>query len=273
MLVSMHPVLDNEHRLTGISIASTDITERKNLEEQVAVERAMKQKEITDAVFTAQENERTEIGKELHDNVNQLLATSKLYMGMVRTREAERDALLHAATTYVETAIEEIRKLAKNLVTPLMKNARLLELIKGLIEDIMQVHPIQIQLIVGGFTDDNFHEKFKLNLFRMIQEQINNTLKHAMATRIEVTFIRNADEVFISIVDDGVGFDTAVRKKGVGITNIISRVELYKGEIVINSAPQQGCKMTIRFLMKDLIQHNALRSAIKERKEFVEQMV
>ncbi|HYF31727.1 MAG TPA: sensor histidine kinase [Chitinophagaceae bacterium] len=232
--------------------------ERKILEEQVALERAMKQKAITEAVLTAQENERTEIGRELHDNVNQILAAARLYIEMARKDKEGDDSLLARSATYTQSAIEEIRKLAKALITPLIKDTGLIDPIKGLIEDIMAVHPIEIELTVTCLDEDLFNEKFKLNLFRIIQEQINNTLKHANASKIKIDFTQSGGQLFIVITDNGIGFDTSKRKKGVGLINITSRVELYKGNVIINSKPGEGCNMAICFSMAELSRQKAL---------------
>lgn len=260
--VSMHPVLDNNRNLIGISVALSDITERKTLEEQVALERIMKQNAITEAVLAAQENERTEIGKELHDNVNQILAAACLYIDTARKREEDRDSLLETSAAFTQSAIEEIRKLAKTLITPLIRDAGLEESVRGLIDDIMDVHQIEIEFITESFSEDLLNEKFKLNIFRIMQEQINNTLRHAKASLIKINFSQHGDQLFISITDNGVGFDTSKRKKGVGISNIISRAELYKGDITINSAPGKGCSMEISFSMRELLKHKALNKSI-----------
>lgn len=241
--------------------------EKKLLEEQVALERAMKQKAITEAVLTAQETERTEIGRELHDNVNQILAAARLYIDMARKKEEDKDSLLATSATYTQSAIEEIRKLAKVLITPLIKDMGLVDSIRGLIEDIMNVHPIEIKLTTTSLKEDLFNEKFKLSLFRIIQEQINNILKHAQANQITIDLTQNGEELVISIADNGVGFDTSKRRKGVGLVNITSRVELYKGNVVISSRPGEGCTLTICFSMEDLLTHKALNIDAAHAKE------
>lgn len=245
--VSMHPVVDEQQQLMGISISMADISESKRLQAQVAQEKALKQKEITEAVFAAQEKERTEIGRELHDNVNQLLAAAALYTQTARTTEQDKDRLLQTSVDYTQTAIEEIRKLAKSLVTPRLNDFGLMNSLRGLAEDIMAVHQVRIHITGVDFNEAEFDEKFKLNLFRIVQEQINNTLKYAKAKNIEIRFALNNDHLLVFTTDDGVGFKVNKRNKGVGLTNMISRTELYKGEITIDSSPGQGCYIAVRF--------------------------
>ncbi len=225
----------------------TDITEQKLLEERAALDKIIKQKEITEAVVTAQERERSEIGRELHDNVNQLLGATRLYIDMARRDNVNRDSLLSSSSTYTLQAIDEIRKLSKTLITPLIKEIGLTDTIKDLADDIMRVHPVKIEIFIQDFTEEILDEKFKLNLYRIVQEQLNNILKHSKADNVSMSFLQNQDEISLLISDDGIGFDPSTRKTGVGITNIKSRVELYKGTVVILSEPGHGCTLSAKF--------------------------
>ncbi len=242
-----------EEGINGIVVNSRDISEKKLAEDEAAQEKIIKQKEITEAVITAQESERSEIGRELHDNINQLLGATRLYIDMGKRDEKNKISYLSSASTYTLTAIEEIRKLSKTLITPLIKTIGLRESIEDIIEDITAVHSVKIKLVKDAFDEDLLNEKFKLNIFRIVQEQINNTLKHAKARNIKITIQQSEVNVFISIEDDGVGFDTTERKKGIGISNIISRAELYEGILTIQSSPGKGCKVSIDFPLSKLL--------------------
>lgn len=250
--VSMHPVTNNQQQLIGISLSMSDISESKRLQEQVAIEKALKQKEITEAVFAAQEKERSELGRELHDNVNQLLAASNLYTQMAITMEEGREEMLKTSINYTQMAIDEIRKLAKRLVTPHLNQFGLMHTIRGLADDIMAVHPVRIQVSSTNFVEDELDEKFKLNLYRIVQEQINNALKYAQANTIDIRIVVDNNQLLLFTTDDGVGFDVAKRSKGIGLTNMVSRTELYKGHINFDSAPGKGCFITVRFPLAGL---------------------
>ncbi len=243
----------NDEAVCGIVANSRDITSKKQAEEKEAREKILRQKEITDAIISAQEDERSEIGRELHDNVNQLLGATRLYIDMARKNCENREAYLESSSTYTLTAIDEIRKLSKTLITPMIRELGLVESVKDMIEDIMQVHAVKIIFVSSNFEEDRLNEKFKLNLFRIVQEQINNTLKHAKANVIQIDFNEFADYISIGISDDGVGFDPSVSRKGVGINNILSRAELYKGLVEIDSSPGKGFKLTILFNEIDLL--------------------
>jgi PAS domain S-box-containing protein len=248
---------NSTYRLIG---AMQDITQRKKAEEKIMFEKNLKQKEITEAVITAQESERSEIGKELHDNVNQLLGASRLYIQTARQDPARCESLLATASAYTLDAIEEIRKLSRKLISPAIKETGLVEAVINLIENITNVHPIKINFYADNFEEDKLNEKFKLNVFRIIQEQVNNTLKYAKAQTIEISFNQTATRLFISISDDGVGFDTSKKKNGIGISNIHSRAQLYKGEVRIASKPGEGCTLSVIFAKSELLFNAQLAS-------------
>lgn len=251
--VQVQPLFDEVGNFQQYFQLQTDITQEKNLEEKVALEKVIKQKEITEAVITAQEAERSGIGRELHDNVNQILGATRLYIDMARKDEKSRDKFLSSSSDYIHTAIEEIRKLSKSLITPMIKEMGLLDAIQLLINDLMLVQPIEINLQKKNFSEESLNENFKLNLFRIVQEQVNNIMKHSKAEKVDILFQQTLNEIFISITDNGIGFDMSKNRKGVGISNITSRVELYKGKIELNSRPGEGCVLVLNFKASNLL--------------------
>jgi len=241
---------NSTYRMIG---AMQDISQRKRDEERILNENQLKQKEITEAVIAAQESERSEIGKEMHDNINQLLGASHLYIETARKDTARSESLLATASKYTLNAIEEIRKLSKTLISPDIKETGLADAVNDLLENIKAVQTIKINFYTKGYNEKSLNEKFKLNVFRIIQEQLNNTLKYAKAKTIDISFIETDSELLISISDDGVGFDTSLKRKGVGISNIYSRAELYKGVVIIDSKPGAGCTLTVNFMKSELL--------------------
>lgn len=259
--VQVQPLFDEYGNVKQFFALQTDITKERALEEKVELEKQIKQKQITEAVFAAQESERSEIGREMHDNVNQLLGATRLYIDMAKTNAEERDALLTSASTYTLTAIEEIRKLSKTLITPLIKEVGLSDSVKDLAEEIMLVHPIRIRFTCENIDEKALTDKLKLNVYRIIQEQINNTLKHAKAKTIDIIIQQCDEKLSVSIADDGIGFDTSKRKNGVGITNIKSRSELFNGIVLLASIEGKGTTLSITFDLADLISKEQTYSA------------
>ena len=225
--------------------STTDITERKKLEKELADQQLYQQKLITETTILAQEKERNEIGKELHDNINQILATVKLYHSMMRTNENDRDELLAKASEYVNDAIEEIRKLSKSLVSPSLGDVTLKQALNDLVDEVNKTPSLKVILSYEIEEGKIIGSKKELMIYRVVQEQINNILKHSKAKNASIGLKTKGSDLILTISDDGIGFDTSERSKGIGLKNISSRVEFYSGKLDIVSRPGKGCKFKI----------------------------
>lgn len=237
-------------RMVGIM---EDITAKVVLEKKLEVEKLLKQKHISEAVITAQEKERTEIGKELHDNVNQLLSASRLYIDAANTDQTNATFLLTQASSFIKNAIEEIRTLSKVLHTPLISELGLKDSIDNLAEEIMAVSPLKITITTTGFHEADLNDNFKLTLYRIMQEQLTNILKHAKASSAEICLKSDDQYVSLEISDNGIGFDTTKKRQGIGISNIHSRAVMYNGTMKLNSVPQQGSSLHVRFPVDEML--------------------
>jgi two-component system, NarL family, sensor histidine kinase UhpB len=245
MEIAYHLIFYN-HKKAILTMAN-NVTERMRLEEKLAYEKTLRHQQITQAVIDAQEKERSEIGRELHDNVNQILGATKLYIEMAKTQDSRKLELLDIASANLVKAVDEIRKLSKELITPSITSLGLEETVAALVDELTLAHHIYIHVDFSQFFENDIDEKLRLNIFRIIQEQLNNIIKHAEAEQVFITVSRNEKDVVLSINDDGRGFDTASRRKGVGVSNIMSRAELYKGKVELQSAPGEGCHLKIVF--------------------------
>jgi PAS domain S-box-containing protein len=223
--------------ITGRKLAEIELKESRS---KLAQEGKATQKLIISAVLTTQENERANIGKELHDNLNQILGAAKLYIELAKTDTENRELCLGKATDYIMNVIEEIRQISKRLGSPRMQIMGLSDSIKMIIDDLVMVHPIKIEFNDEGFDDQNITENLQLDIFRIVQEQLNNILRHANATQASIRLTRTGNEIVLSISDNGTGCDISKEIKGVGIINIKSRAELYHGNVHIVSKPGQG---------------------------------
>jgi PAS domain S-box-containing protein len=224
-----------------------DISKEQNLEVKLEKEVKIKEKQIVEAIVEAKEMERSDLGKELHDNVNQLLGISMLYLDVARKDLVNGETYLAHAAKYTLVAIEEIRKLTKGLASYTIGEFGLSGAIGQLISDTMEVNALQISLILDQSLEDRMGDTFKLNAFRICQEQLNNVLKHSKASKAEIAFSSTRKELQFCITDNGTGFDVKQKAKGVGMINILSRVKLYNGSAEFISKPGEGCKMALRF--------------------------
>jgi len=240
-----------------------DITERKmaedlmrksedlsrQLERELTEEKIYRQKEILRATLDAQEKEREEIGRELHDNVNQILTTARLYLDCINGQEHEQQHdIIERSSNIITTAIEEIRKLSGSMTQTFNKEVGLKLSIEDLVENIRRLADhIRINFDFSLPEEELLDDKLKMAVFRITQELLNNVLKHAAATRIHISIRRNETILSLQISDNGKGFDTRKKRKGIGINNIINRAEFFSGHVVIDSSPGNGCLISVDF--------------------------
>ena len=260
MDISSHKIIYNG--MPAVLSLANDITERVLLEERLAEEKIKKQQEIIAAVITAQAQERTFLGAELHDNINQILATANLYMDCAISDEVSRVDYINDSKKFVKDAIEEIRKLSKSLLPPSLGEVGLREALNELIEKIKRVNDsVHFHLNWQIVNEGTLSEKLKLAIFRIVQEQLNNIFKHAKAANIIIELLQKDDEILqLRIKDDGVGFDPSQKRSGVGLQNIYERSDLLKGTVTINSRPGDGVEVIVNFNCKnDLPYHLPLK--------------
>ncbi len=231
-------------KVTGFNM---DVTEKIQLEEKLVEEKIKKQQEITTAVITAQEQERKRLGEELHDNINQVLATAKLYIESAMTDSNVRPDLLTDSKNYIVSAINGIRDLSRSLLPPSLGVVSLTEALYDLLETINRTKQLTCITDCEGLDETPISDKLKLTIFRIVQEQMNNVISHANAKTAIVKLINKDNHLHLSIKDDGVGFDTTQKRTGVGLQNITSRAELLNGNVVIDSVPGKGCELLIDF--------------------------
>lgn len=228
--------------------AMNDVTEKKQLAIQLERERLLKQQEITNAVITAEENERQEIGRELHDNIQQILVSSRLFLTMVEEKDiSERGySYLQQTNKLIMSAIEEIRNLSHSMITPFVDKTTLKEAIDKLVMNTASAAGIQIKMEVSGLDETKLSEKLRLTTYRIIQEQMNNILKYAKASTVSLKLVQNQEQLELNIQDDGIGVDLSKKTTGIGLMNIKTRASLFDGEVVIRSEPGNGFGLWVR---------------------------
>lgn len=228
-------------------VLTNDITEKIQLQNQLVEEKIRRQQEIAKAAIDAQENERETLGRELHDNISQVLTTARLYLNCARETPAMQENMIMRSIETISSAIEEIRRLSGSMIETFHKEVGLELSVNDLIEKIRLAQKCNITLQFSVPDEQQLDDKLKMTVFRIVQEQLNNTLKHAEASEVQVAIIQKKRLLQVTIADDGKGFDTTRKRNGIGITNIISRTELFNGRVKIDSSPGNGCSMQVSF--------------------------
>ena len=233
-----------------VTIAN-NVTEKLHLENMLADQQMRRHYEITDAVITAQEQERTQLGEELHDNINQILATSSLYLDCALRNDERQMEMIANSKKFIMEAISEIRKLSKSLLPPSLGNKSLKETLQSLIKNVQQVQPLKFFVEWNLSNEEMVSEKLKLTIYRIVQEQLNNIFKHANASSVLIKIEQQQQTLIVTIKDDGKGFNIFEKRNGVGLQNIKSRTELLNGNISINSSPGNGCELILQFSIQE----------------------
>jgi PAS domain S-box-containing protein len=211
-------------------------------------ERLQEENRINKAVIDAQEQERMQIGMELHDNVQQILAGSLLTLDYAKNQFNDPASALEAlqdVKVYVNEGIHELRRLSHQLAPAMRTPEGLAEKIHELTSSMNAGGGLSIEVRVDGFGASG-DEELELAFYRIVQEQLNNILKHAEATRVLILLKQTDDGLLLSIRDNGKGFDPAARAPGIGLENIRRRAVALNGELRIVSAPGKGCELLLQ---------------------------
>jgi signal transduction histidine kinase len=198
------------------------------------------------AVLQAKEQERKRIGLELHDNVNQILFTCKLYLDLIKPALRKDIELKNKTLEFILMAIEEIRLLSKGLVSVPSPENGLIPCIMHLLEELRVTDLFKINFRVGDENQiESIDDNLKLTLFRIVQEQLKNIIKYSRAEQVCLHLSIIDEKVHLLIEDDGVGFDPAVPRKGIGLSGICERTKIYHGLVDIKTRPGQGCRVAV----------------------------
>ncbi|MBS1761103.1 MAG: PAS domain S-box protein [Bacteroidetes bacterium] len=236
---------DQPVRMIG---AIKDITEARRMKQQLIDEQAKAQKNIALAVLQAQEREKLNISSELHDNVNQIILSAKLYMETAKQTPENADKLLEKAIEYQMLAMHEIRKLSHSLNTLSVRSSSLHENIVNVVHNLEAFKNIKVNVGIDSEIEKQLTETVKLHLYRIIQEQSNNIIKYADASLVSILLERNGNMNVLIVSDNGKGFDTAKQDNvGIGLINMNNRAIAIGGKIIIQSAPSEGCVLKVEF--------------------------
>jgi PAS domain S-box-containing protein len=239
-------IFDRNRKPVRVVGAMSDHTKRKILEEELIFKEGIKHKLIAKAAVDAQERERAEIGNELHDNVSQLLTTIKLYLEMLRQKPDDSGQLLDMGIKHVNTVIREIRDLSRSLVPASIDDIGLKASLTDLTDGVRSTGVVEVELNADDEIESKIDKNIKIALYRIVQEQLNNIIKHSGAANVMINIFTEAGSVCVEITDDGKGFIVEKVKKGLGLKNIISRAELLNGSAQIISQLGKGCKLNIK---------------------------
>lgn len=215
--------------------------QQRKLEE----ERLTYQKELLQATLDVQEKERVRIGRELHDGIGSMLSTVRLYLQQIQhvpDPEAQKASMEKADNVLIETS-ENLQGIVRDLVPTVLHQLGIGPALEALCDVVQQNSSLEIAVDVSASL--TLPEKLSLNIYRIVQELLNNTLKHAQASEVHVSFASHGDNLSLFYRDNGKGMPEKRRVWGLGIKNIESRLSLLEGEMNIQSKENEGTQFQI----------------------------
>jgi len=218
----------------------------KNKKEQDEREAAFRQ-ELLKTQLEIQEQTFEYVSKEIHDNITQVLSFVKLSLGTIgNTLEADKKAKVNESRELIAQSINDLRDLSKSLSFEHISSLGLAKTIETEVERINKSGLLKVFFSVEGQTF-SIGEQHELVLFRILQEALNNSLKHAAAEHFKISLQYHHDLLNLSLEDDGLGFSPGAlnNKSGSGLRNMENRAALIGGKATIESAPGEGCRIKI----------------------------
>jgi signal transduction histidine kinase len=241
--IALFPFSLNERDVAGIYGIARDITRQNDSQKNHPEAQIEHQKEISRLILRAEEEERNRLGRELHDNVNQILAAIKIQISHCLDNYNKGRPILEQTQEHLREVIEEIRKLTHHLVMPGFSDSSLVQELKRLVDAYQNSYTIDFD--ISGFNEKITTSTLKEVIFRIIQEQLKNIAKHSKASKVTIRLETIGDTIRLRIEDNGIGFEPTKKRSGIGITNIFNRAELEGGKAEIITAKGKGCCLIV----------------------------
>jgi PAS domain S-box-containing protein len=241
--VILRDIEGNASRMIG---AMQDISDRVNLEKEFVKQQELEHKRTTRMIFDAQEAERSHLAADLHDNVNPLLAAARLHINAAEATTEDPAPYLLQSKALIHEGIEEIRKISHNLSNTLINEIGLEDLVLSTLRKLNPDESLEVHTDFKKLETVKVTTTLKLNVIRIIQEQVHNTLKYAQAKNLYIKIHYRDRAIYLTVQDDGQGFDPKAMRTGIGLSNIKNRAESYNGKMKLSSSPGKGCKLEIQ---------------------------
>lgn len=224
---------------------------RNKLKQQAVLQKTVLQQQemATRAVIEAEERERRRIASDLHDGVGQLMSAAKMNLSLIGSELEFNDPVqqenFSKAVALVDEGCREVRTVSHNIMPNALLKAGLTTAIREFINKIDQ-RVLKVNLYTEGLNE-RLAGNIESVLYRIIQECINNVIRHSSASQLDIAIIRDETEITVTIEDNGCGFDLSDRtlSEGIGMKNIQSRVDYLAGSIEWDTAPGKGTVVMI----------------------------
>ena len=209
------------------------------------------QKELLKTVIETQEAERKRIAQDLHDDISSKLNVVSLNSHLLKTpnlNETEQFEITNNIIELTQKALENSRRIAHDLLPPVLEKFGLHAGIEELVEEFNSTKTVKVSY-KNQIDFESYPIEKHLHIFRILQELLNNSLRHGKATEISILFANFDNRKTCTYIDNGLGFDSSSEEnqKGLGMKNIESRINFLGGDFNFTSKPNEGVKMVFNF--------------------------
>lgn len=236
---------NRQHKLAA------SIAEKNTQIEQQKTHELLKEMELKslNSMLEGQEEERQRIAADLHDRLGSMLSMVKLHFQSMDSQidviKQENKTQYEMASELLDNACSEVRKIAHNMVSGVLDKFGLVPALEDLAVSLNQSETMSVEFISFGM-DARLNRKLEVTIYRVVQELISNTLKHAEATDITIQLLQSKDNLNLIVEDNGIGFNADEKtNNGIGLKNLTSRVHHINGKLTIDSSPKTGTTVTI----------------------------
>ncbi len=217
-------------------------------------QRVLNQKKILDAIYTAQENEKARIAEDLHDNLGASLSALKFKIDEICEESTDPAAILIAkeSNELLDSIITDLRHIIRNQASKYLITNGFINELNRFKNNFSGNNKVHFDFIISEQLP-SLDNNFGINLFRIIQELINNSIKHSDGSNIKLEILKNGPWIEINYEDNGKGFDQKeVVNSGMGLSNIYARVKLYNGTCKVATSHGNGTKYNLIFDSKSV---------------------
>lgn len=199
------------------------------------------QRERLDAEITIQENERKRIANDLHDSFGPMLAAVKININCLKTNSPEDEEVVKKSGRYIDDIIANLRRISYNLLPHTLERKGVIEALREYTGNLQDKNGLHYEFIVADEVQVAMEKG--IHIFRIVQEIIHNTIKHAKAKNLRIKISERKGLLHIKTQDDGIGFDENIvtaESSGLGLKSIKSRIEMLHGKLTLKTALQKG---------------------------------
>ncbi|MBA3827479.1 MAG: sensor histidine kinase [Taibaiella sp.] len=231
----------------GLIIAYFIITMIKHHKRNVALYKARIKAEID-----TQEKERKRIASDMHDELGPVISSIKLHINHLECKSDEDKELMEISNRHIDNMVNKLREISYNLLPAILVRHGLVKAVEEYIDKLGETNGLKINFD-NSIGDTILTKEEEINLYRILQEIIHNTIKHSKATFLSIQFRRHQSTLYLVTADNGIGFDfneNSTKNSGLGLYNLQSRAEVLNAKFSLNAENGKGTKFVFEIPVK-----------------------